>query len=96
MPETMGINSTPQRREVEQLEAHGHHDPGNGEAWDHGPGALGLAVLVEAEPGPHYVLHYAASHIGRHVVAVVPAPQLQVRDVSRVHSQAQYRPGTQD
>lgn len=96
MPQAVGVNGAPQRREVEQLEAHGHHDPGDGEAGDHGPGALGLAVLVEAEPRPHDVLHDAAGHVGRHVVAVVPAPQLQVRDVRRVHGQAEQRPGAQD
>lgn len=93
----MRIDAAPQhRREIEQLQAHGQHDPRDREAGPGRPAALGVLVLCPRVPAPEHVLDQAAGDVGRHVVRVVPAPQLQVRDVARVQQQAQKRPGAQD
>lgn len=78
MPQAMRVHRPPQRREIEHLEAHGHHDPGDRQARPHGPRALAAHVLVVAVPAPQQVLHDADGHVRRHVIAVVPPVHLQV------------------
>lgn len=97
MPQRVCIHAAPQhRRKVKQLQAHRQHDPRDGETGPGSPAAPGVLVLGPRVPAPEDVLHEAARNVGRHVVRVVPAPQLEVRNVAHVHGQTQQRPGAQD
>lgn len=95
MPKTVRVNGAPQGREVEQLEAHRHRDPRDGAAGQERPRAAALAPADVAEPGPDGVLEDADGHVGRHVVGVVPAPELEVDDVGGVEGAAGGGPGAQ-
>lgn len=97
MPQRVGVHTAPQHgRKVKELQAHRQHDPRDGETRPGGPAAAGVLVLGPRVPTPEDVLHEAARHVGRHVVRVVPAPQLEVGNVARVEDQAQQGPGAQD
>lgn len=88
----MGVDSTPEGREVEQLEAHGGHEPGDDDAGPDGPGAAAAGPLAEGEVAPEGVLDEADDDVGGHVVGVVPAPELEVGDVGDVHGGAEDGP----
>lgn len=96
MPQAVGVDAPQPRREVEQLHAHGKHDPRDGKAGPGGPYAPGLAVAVDAEPAPEGVLEDAGGDVGGHVVGVVPADDLEVPHVHEVQQDAQEGPGAED
>lgn len=96
VPETMGIQRSPQWREVQQLQAHHHHEPGNDDTGPDSPGLVAGAPLLPAEVAPERVLHEADDHVRGHVVRVVPAPQLEIGDVGEVERAAEDGPEAED
>lgn len=88
----MGVEGAPQRRKVKQLQAHGQHDPRDGQAWVRGPGPAFPRVLAVRKRAPQDVLGQAHADVGGHVVAIVPAHELEVRDVAAVGDQARGGP----
>jgi len=96
MPQAVGVEAAPQGGEVEELERHGEHDPGDGEARPDGPALVGSAPPADAVGGPEGVLDDAHHHVGRHVVRIVPADEGEVGDVGGEERGAERRPGAED
>ena len=92
VPEAVGVDHTPDRRKVKQLQAHGQDNPGDNETRPDGPGLAHLLVAAEAEPRPQQVLHNANGNIGSHIIAIVPPPYGQVHHVGDVHCRADHGP----
>lgn len=92
MPQSVGIEHTPPRREVEQLETHCQNDPCNNQTGPSSPQTANLSVSHDTEPCPHDVLHNSHSHVCGHIVGVVEAHKRQVRYVRNVHRCTQQRP----
>ena len=88
----MGIEHTPPRREIEQLETHCQYDPCNNQTGPSSPQTANLPVSHDTESCPHDVLNDAYSHICSHVVGVVEAHKRQIRYVRNVHRCTQQRP----
>jgi hypothetical protein len=92
MPQSMGIEHTPPRREIEQLQTHRQYDPCNNQTGPSGPQTANLPVSHDTESCPQDVLNYTYSHVRSHVVSVVEAHKRQVRYVCNVHRCTQQRP----
>jgi len=92
VPKRMGVEGVGERGEVKQLEAHGHNQPGDDQAGPGSPEALDADVGAHRVAGPEDVRHGADGHIGRHVVGVVPAHELEVVHVGEVGGEAEQPP----
>jgi hypothetical protein len=92
VPKRMGIEGVGERGEVKQLEAHGHNQPGDDQAGPGSPEAFDADVGAHGVAGPEDVCHGADGHVGRHVVGVVPAHELEVVHVGEVSGEAEQPP----
>ncbi len=85
VPKTVCIKQPSDGGKVEQLQAHRQDYPSNDHSRPGSPRRFQLLISLHAKPAPQNVLHHSDSHIGRHVVRVVPSPQSQVGDVRHIH-----------
>jgi hypothetical protein len=96
MPQSVGVDHSPPRREVEQLKTHCQNNPRNDQTRPRCPQASNLPVSHDTEPGPQDILHNTDRHVRCHVVRVVEMHERQVRDVRNVHGRAEQGPDPQD
>lgn len=88
MPEAVGVNGVPERREVEELEAHGETEPGDDEAGGSCPELLEARVVSDGEVRPDEVRDGADGDVGSHVVRVGPADKRKVVHMRSVQGEA--------
>jgi hypothetical protein len=96
MPQSVGVDHSPPRREVEQLETHCEDNPRNNQTRPRCPQASNLPVSHDTEPGPQDVLYDTDRDVRCHVVRVVEVHKRQVRDVRNVHGRAEQSPDPQN
>jgi len=73
MPQCVGIDHSPPRREVEQLQTHRQNNPRNDQTRPRCPQTSDLPVSHNTESSPQDILHNADRHVRCHIVGIVEA-----------------------
>lgn len=71
MPQGVGVDHTPPRWEVEQLQTHCQDDPRNNQTRPRCPQTSNLPISHDTESSPQDILDNADRHICGHVVRIV-------------------------
>lgn len=95
MPKTVRVKAPPERREVEQLKAHGRRYPPGAQHGRQRPRLPRLGVPLQAPQDPGEVVDHPRDDVDRHVIPVPPPHERQVSHVREVQRPAQRRPRPQ-
>lgn len=95
MPQTMRIQTPSPRRKIQQLQTHRKNNPRNHQPRPRSPRAPWILIPAITEPTPHDILNNAHHDIRRHIIRIIPMPELQIRHMRSVQRNAQSSPSPQ-